>query len=107
MVIAVWGIAIIAVCGRVALTKSSRQDLFPVYQNAGKAWLNGQDLYRNSEFDYRYSPLFAAAMAPMARLPAKLASISWRLLSVFCFLAVLSWTCRAGFRTSSRPKKAR
>jgi len=96
MVIAVWGIAIIAVCGRVALTKSSRQDLFPVYQNAGKAWLNGQDLYRNSEFDYRYSPLFAAAMAPMARLPAKLASISWRLLSVFCFLAALSWTCRAG-----------
>jgi len=96
MVIAVWGIAIIAVCGRVALTKSCRQDLFPVYQNAGKAWLNGQDLYRNSEFDYRYSPLFAAAMAPMARLPAKLASISWRLLSVFCFLAALSWTCRAG-----------
>src|SRR5438477_1767370 len=96
MVIAVWGIAIIAVCGRVALTKSSRQDLFPVYQNAGKAWLNGQDLYRNSEFDYRYSPLFAAAMAPMARLPLKLASISWRLLSVFCFLLGLTWTCRAG-----------
>jgi len=96
MVIAIWVIATIAVCGRVALTKSSRQDLFPVYQNAGQAWLNGQDLYRNSKFDYRYSPLFAAAMAPMARLPEKLASISWRLLSVSCFLAALSWTCRVG-----------
>ncbi len=96
MVIAIWVIATIAVCGRVALTKSSRQDLFPVYQNAGQAWLNGQDLYRNSKFDYRYSPLFAAVMAPMARLPPKLASISWRLLSIFCFLAALSWTCRAG-----------
>ena len=96
LVIAIWVVAIIAVCGRVALTRSSRQDLFPVYQNAGQAWLNGEDLYRNSKFDYRYSPLFAAAMTPAARLPLKLASISWRLLSVFCFLAALSWTCRAG-----------
>src|SRR5947209_1810807 len=95
-VMAIWFIATVAVCGRVALTKSSRQDLFPVYQNAGQTWLNGQDLYRNSKFNYRYSPLFAAAMTPSARLPRKLASISWRLLSVFCFLAALSWTCHVG-----------
>ena len=93
---AIWFIATVAVCGRVALTKSSRQDLFPVYQNAGQAWLNGQDLYRNSKLNYRYSPLFAAAMTPMARLPLKLASISWRLVGVFCFLAALRWTCRVG-----------
>jgi Glycosyltransferase family 87 len=93
---AIWIIATVAVCGRVALTKSSRQDLFPVYQNAGQAWLNGQDLYRNSKLNYRYSPLFAAAMTSMARLPLKLASISWRLLSVLCFLAALGWVCRVG-----------
>ena len=95
-VMAIWIIATVGVCGRVALTKSSRQDLVPVYQNAGQAWLNGQDLYRNSKFDYRYSPLFAAAMTPMAKLPLKLASISWRLVGVVCFLAALSWTCRVG-----------
>ena len=67
MIMAVWIIATVAVCGRVALTKPSRQDLFPVYQNAGQEWLNGQDLYRNSKFNYRYSPLFAAAMTLTAR----------------------------------------
>ena len=35
-------------------------------------------------------------MTPMARLPLKLASISWRLVGVFCFLAALRWTCRVG-----------
>ena len=49
----------------------------------------GRDLYRNSKFDYRYSPLFAAALGPMSMLPLKVGSIVWRLVTVSVLLGAL------------------
>ncbi|MEY2493237.1 MAG: hypothetical protein QOH24_2188 [Verrucomicrobiota bacterium] len=93
----IWALAIVAVCGRIAFNKSpTRQDLFPVYQNAGQSWLAGQDLYREAKFDYRYSPLFAATVAPISILPLKIGSILWRLIGISVFLGSFYWTSRAG-----------
>lgn len=92
-----WLLAILAVSGRVALTKSpTRQNVFPVYHEAGQSWLLGRDLYRNSQFDYRYSPLFAAASAPISLLPLKAGSILWRLISVSILLGALYRASRLG-----------
>jgi Glycosyltransferase family 87 len=97
LVAIVWALAIVAVCGRIALNKSpTRQDLFPVYQNAGHSWLAGQDLYRDAKFDYRYSPLFAATVVPISILPLKIGSILWRLIGISVFLGSFYWTSRQG-----------
>ena len=86
-----------AVCGRVAFNKTvTRQDLFPVYQNAGQSWLIGHDLYHEAKFDYRYSPLFAAAITPISILPLKIGSILWRLISIGIFLGSFYWASRQG-----------
>jgi hypothetical protein len=86
-----------AVCGRVAFNKTAtRQDLFPVYQNAGQSWLTGHDLYREAKFDYRYSPLFAAAVTPLSILPLKIGSILWRLIGIGIFLGSFYWASRQG-----------
>jgi hypothetical protein len=93
----IWALAIIAVCGRIAFNNSpKRQDLFPVYQNAGHSWLAGQNLYGDAKFDYRYAPLFAATVAPISILPLKIGSILWRLIGISVFLGFLYWTSRQG-----------
>jgi hypothetical protein len=95
IVFLLWVLTVTGVCTRVALTRTpGRQDVFPVYQNAGRCWLAGQDLYHHAKFDYRYSPTFAATLAPAAFLSPKLGSIAWRLLSIGIFLTALAWTSR-------------
>ena len=89
--IAVWAIAIAAVCLRLACSRTpSWQNVYLVYDNAARNWLDGVDLYRNTNFDYRYSPLFAVALGPFTWLPLKIGSILWRLVSAAAFLAALA-----------------
>jgi hypothetical protein len=55
IVFLLWVLTVTGVCTRVALTRTpGRQDVFPVYQNAGRCWLAGHDLYHHAKFDYRY-----------------------------------------------------
>jgi len=81
---------------RARAWNESAKGVYPVYQNAARSWLDGQDLYRNAAFDYRYAPAFAAALAPATWLPLKIASIFWRVLSAAAFVAALTWTIRVG-----------
>ena len=93
---AAWAIAIVVVCVRIGCSRTATwQDVYPVYDSAARNWINGVDLYRNTAFDYRYSPLFAAALAPTTWLPLKVASILWRLFSATAFLCALISTIRA------------
>lgn len=97
-----WTLAVLAVGSRIAFTSPTRQNLFPVYQNAALSWSAGRDLYRDSPFDYRYSPLFAAAVVPLSTLPVKVASILWRVIGLAAFLASLYWITRVGIPENPR-----
>lgn len=99
--VCLWLLAIIAISSRVALTRSrTRHDVYPVYHEAGQSWLDGRDLYRNTQFDYRYSPFFAAALAPVSILPLKVASILWRLIGVSVLLGAFCRASRLGIPNS-------
>src|SRR4029078_9975421 len=58
---------------------------------SGKHWLASEPLYSGKR-GFVYSPLVAAFFAPFSVLPVAAASILWRLLSAFIFVAaVCKW----------------
>jgi hypothetical protein len=92
-----WGVALLAVCARVALTPY-RHNTFPIYAAAARAWAEGTGLYGRC-FEgldvFRYSPLVAGLLVPLAALPDRLANVLWRLLNAGAFLGALLWWARA------------
>jgi hypothetical protein len=93
--LAVWSVIILATLYRgVVLWSHPRQvGVYPLYAQAGWDWIHGHSLYSSTPglFVYRYSPLTAALMAPLALLPGNIGSGVVRLLSVSAFLGGLWW----------------
>jgi len=90
--IMVWTVAFAAVAVRLAVG-GSRNDLFPTYQQAGVAWLQGQPLYHTHQ-GFIYTPPVAALFALFAWIPPNLGAAFWRLLNVVAFLATALWWFR-------------
>ena len=84
----VWFALIVGVTGRVVTSKPTSQTVLPIYLTAGERWLHAENLYAPiPEFDvYRNPPLIAAGFAPLTYLPAKVAGVVVRLVSVSLFL---------------------
>ena len=84
----VWFALIAGVTGRVVTSKPTSQTVIPIYLVAGERWLHAENLYAPiPEFDvYRNPPLIAAGFAPLTYLPAKVAGVVVRLVSVSLFL---------------------
>ncbi len=59
--------------------------VYDVYLRAARLWLEGQDIYVPAREYYRYSPLFAAALAPLALLPDGASAAAWKLINCGVF----------------------
>lgn len=94
----VWGLMLLGIAGRVALSKPRSQTVVPIYLNAAQRWLAGADLYVVQwPLDiYRNPPGFAAAFTPLTLLPERLAGIVWRGIGAAVFLLGLRAWVRYG-----------
>lgn len=59
--------------------------VFDVYVGAARRWLSGDDLYVPTREYYRYGPLFAVALAPLAVLPDALSAAAWKVIDCGIF----------------------
>lgn len=68
--------------------------VYDIYVGAARHWLAGEDMYVPQREYYRYSPLFAVALAPLAMLPDGLSAAAWKLINCGLFAwGIYSW-CR-------------
>jgi hypothetical protein len=102
-----WTILIFLAVGRAALYHHPRhQGCYPVFADGGRHWLRGEDLYDNQHPDslnvFRYSPLIAAGLVPLAFVPDPLGSAMLRGASLAVFLLGLELWSRAALPTGEQ-----
>ncbi|HET6882208.1 MAG TPA: glycosyltransferase family 87 protein [Pirellulales bacterium] len=69
--------------------------VFDVYRLAAEHWLSGDDMYVPAREHYRYSPLFAVSLAPLALLPDGASAAAWKLLNCGVFAwGLYAWARR-------------
>jgi hypothetical protein len=96
LALASWSIAILAVLAH-SVHAIRAGSLFSTYQNAGRNWVEGRELYRHNGFArdhgaFIYSPLAAALFVPFSLMRDSVSNVLWRLLGVAAFLgAIWSW----------------
>jgi len=100
----VWVLILLAICGRLLLS-SRNPGVYPIFVEAARNWLQGQDLYRPVGEPYRYSPLTTLAFVPFCWLPNRLGGILWRALNAGAYFGALAWWCRAVLPVSLSPKQ--
>ncbi len=93
--LAVWGVLILGVCVRGLLQPTDHNCYQEYYEQAGRNWFEGRDLYLAFGATCRYSPLINALFAPLSRTPLWLGSLLWRLVNAGAFLGALLWWLRA------------
>ena len=104
----VWAAVLLVVCVRTAIQPRTRS-LFYTYALAGSDWAAGRNLYYHDDAppyldQYRYSPLVAVSLTPLALVNERLGNGLWRLLNAGVFLGGLWWWLRTVLpdaRTSS------
>lgn len=76
--------------------------VYDVYQLAARRWLAGDDMYVPAREHYRYSPLFAVSLAPLALLPDGASAAAWKLLNCGVFAwGLYAWSRRLCPKTLS------
>ncbi|HVS36439.1 MAG TPA: glycosyltransferase family 87 protein [Gemmataceae bacterium] len=96
---ALWVLLVLAAVGRSALYYVPRQQgAYPVFADGGRHWLRGEDLYDsqdpNSLCVFRYSPLTAVALIPLALAPDPVGSALLRTANLAAFLLGFGWWTR-------------
>lgn len=77
--------------------------VYTVYSSAAHKWWAGRDMYVFDQEFYRYSPLFAILVSPIAFLPPGWDVALWKLLNCLCYAAGLGlWARRVLPATLSR-----
>lgn len=76
----------------VSVFTSSRRGVYPIFAEAGRAWLRGDDAYaKDTGLDrFFYAPGIAAFFSPWALLPDRLGGALWRLASTAFFALALA-----------------
>lgn len=82
LAVILWIIAIAAVTIRLTVDRVERGNVYLVFARTGLDWVNGEGLYYDKEYLFRYPPVSAAAFAPFGLMPDRVGGIVWRLLSV-------------------------
>jgi hypothetical protein len=96
--VAVWA-TVLAGLAVEAYLRPSGHTVFDIYAAAGRAWSGRADLYERlpgASDVFRYSPLFAALIAPLTVLPDGVANAAWKVLNAGVFLLGLGAWCRRG-----------
>jgi hypothetical protein len=94
-----WILLIFLALGRSALHHSPQHvGCFAVFANAGRHWVRGEPLYEVDNPNYlalfRYSPLVAALLSPLAWVPGPAGNLMLRLVNLAVFLPGLWWWAR-------------
>lgn len=93
LVLAVWVLLLAGIGLRVGL-KFSNGGVFPLYANAARSWLAGEDPYHakgNEEDAFRYSPTATLLLVPFASCPHPWGAILWQGLNFAAFLGGFAW----------------
>jgi hypothetical protein len=99
LAIGAWLLVLLVVSARVLLMPG-KQSVYPTFARAGVSWLRGANVYLLTDLDkvscnaFRYSPLAAAALAPLSLLPEHIGEVFWRLLNAGVLLGALAWWWR-------------
>lgn len=89
-----WIVAIVAL-SVYAYLKPNSHTVYDIYVNASRRWLSGDDIYVRTREYYRYSPLFAVSLAPLAVLSDSASAVGWKLLNCGIFVLGLgAWARR-------------
>lgn len=84
-----------------------KHTVYDVYQLAAQRWLSGEDMYVPAREYYRYSPLFAVALTPLAPLPDGLSAAAWKLINCGVFVwGLYAWSRRLCPKAWSRNESA-
>jgi hypothetical protein len=95
------GLAIHAFCLPASHT------VYDIYLGAARRWLTGDDIYVRTREYYRYSPLFAVALAPLAVLPDGASAAAWKIINSGVFVwGLVAWGRRLSPRRLSRDEIA-
>jgi hypothetical protein len=66
--------------------------VFDIYAHASTTWWRGGEVYARTRDYFRYSPLFAIALTPIAELPERYGNVVWKLLNGCGYaVGVLAW----------------
>ncbi len=103
---AAWGVWLLLIglaLGRAALHHSPQHiGCFEVFANAGRHWVAGESLYDVGNPDYlvlfRYSPLVAALLAPLAWLDGPAGNFLLRFINLAVLMPGLWWWAQARCR---------
>jgi hypothetical protein len=102
IVVGAWALVLAVVCLRTLL-QPRLHSVYPIFIGAARNWLAGEDLYYKGKSppggldDFRYSPVTAALLTPLASLPDNIGGVLWRLLNVTVLVGGLFWCCRSLF----------
>jgi hypothetical protein len=90
-VVIAWAVVLAGIGVRLLKLKAGQRSVFPVFQHAGRSWLDHADLYPEDQKPpgyplFRYSPPVAAAFVPLALLPTKAGDLVWRAVNAAALL---------------------
>ncbi len=94
-----WSAIVLFVTVRVILSPEAKT-VYPLFSESGRLWWHGTDLYephrpKDAGDGFRYSPTFAALMAPLAILPDGVGGALWRIVNVAALLGAFAWFARS------------
>ena len=101
----VWIILAVLAVGRAGLRHLPRhQGCYVVFADGGRHWLHGEDLYDSANPDsltvFRYSPLVAVVLTPLALMPDVLGDACMRTVGLLVLLPALLWWSRTALPAS-------
>ena len=91
--LAAWALFAVALAVNACVHPSKHTNYSPCFESGSKAWWNNQNMYDHHVVpdDFRYGPLFAMALTPLAELPTWLGGLLWNWLNLGLFF----WSVRA------------
>src|SRR5438132_5539965 len=110
IVIGAWVMVLAVVCLRT-LWQPRVHSTYPIFITAARNWLAGQDIYYKGNAppggldDFRYSPLAAPLLTPLAFLSDNIGGVLWRLLNAAALVGGLFWCGRSVFQELLTPRQ--
>jgi Glycosyltransferase family 87 len=89
----IWAIILTVITLRGWFSPSN--SVYPIYAQAARNWLTGNDLYLTRGSPYRYSPPVAVMFVPLSFLGDSLGGTAWRLINFVSYLGGLCWFLHA------------
>jgi alpha-1,2-mannosyltransferase len=95
-----WAVTLAAVGMCLPVRPAGHGSVFPIFRHAGTNWLDGADLYPETQQGpgyplFRYSPAAAASFIPFAMLPERAGDLAWLAVNVAALLGGLALALRA------------